>query len=342
MTAMAADLQDWAVARLGLERQTCRCAPVSGDASPRRYYRLVTAGASYILVHAPPATEKNVEFLAVRELLERAGVTVPVLHAADLERGFLLLGDLGDRLLLDALCDDTVDACYGAAFELLLRMGAIDPGDPAFPAYDHSLLSEELARFPQWFVQSLLDQPWDAAAQAAWEPLAAALVDSALEQPTVLVHRDFHSRNLMPQADGTLAVIDFQDAVIGPITYDLVSLLRDCYIRWPSQQVRDWALAYRRRLLAAERLAGVDEQQFLTWFDLMGLQRHIKVLGTFARLYLRDGKPAYLDDLPRVVDYVREILARHASQSDAICNFAAWFDAALLPAIGRQSRSARN
>jgi aminoglycoside/choline kinase family phosphotransferase len=341
MTAAPGDLQAWAVARLGLEKQACRCMPVSGDASPRRYYRLIIAGATYIVVHAPPATEKNAQFLAVRELLERAGVAVPALHAADLERGFLLLGDLGDRLLLDELCDDSVDACYGAAFELLLGIGAIDPGDPAFPVYDTALLSEELARFPHWFVQSLLDQPWDAAAQAAWEPLAAALVDSALEQPLVLVHRDFHSRNLMPQADGALAVIDFQDAVMGPVTYDLVSLLRDCYIRWPSQQVRDWALAYRRRLLAAGRLAGVDEQQFLTWFDLMGLQRHIKVLGTFARLYLRDGKPAYLDDLPRVVDYVREILAGYAPQSDAVCDFAAWFDATLLPAIGRQSWSAR-
>lgn len=311
--------------------------PVSGDASPRRYYRLATPGATYILVLAPPETEKNAEFLAVRELLERAGVTVPGLYAADLERGFLLLGDLGDRLLLEELRDDTVDACYSAAFELLLSIAGIDPGDPVFPVYDEDLLTEELERFPRWFVQSLLGQAWDAAAQGAWAPLAEALVGNALAQPMVLVHRDFHSRNLMPQSDGTLGVIDFQDAVMGPVTYDLVSLLRDCYIRWPSERVRDWALAYRQRLLAAGRLDAVGEQQFLNWFDLMGLQRHIKVLGTFARLYLRDGKPGYLADLPLVVDYVRETLGHYAGQVEALHDFAAWFDAALLPAIAQRT-----
>lgn len=335
--ADADDLLAWAVARLGLERQASRLTPVSGDASPRRYYRLVTPGVTYILVLAPPETEKNAEFLDVRELLERAGVVVPGLYAADLERGFLLLGDLGDRLLLDELGEDTVDVCYTAAFELLLRFGDIDPGDPDFPRYDQALLAEELERFPRWFVQSLLGQPWDAAAKAAWAPLAEALVGNALAQPVVLVHRDFHSRNLMPQSDGALGVIDFQDAVMGPVTYDLVSLLRDCYIRWPSRRVRDWALAYRQRLLAAGRLDAVGEEQFLTWFDLMGLQRHIKVLGTFARLYLRDGKPGYLADMPRVVGYVRDTLGQYAGRFEALHDFADWFDTALSPVIARQS-----
>lgn len=331
-----AGLAPWAAAQLGIPGDAAIPVPVSGDASPRRYFRLAVGGRSYILVHAPPATEKNAEFLNVRELLERGGVRVPALHAADLERGFLLLGDLGDRLLLDELRDDTVDSCYATALDLLLRMAAIDPVDPALPAYDRALLAEELERFPQWFVQALLGQPWDARAQSAWAPLSTMLVDFALEQPTVLVHRDFHSRNLMPQTDGALAVIDFQDAVIGPITYDLVSLLRDCYVRWPPARVHGWVQAYRERLQAAGLLRGVDEAQFLRWFDLMGLQRHIKVLGTFARLYLRDGKPGYLADLPLVIRYVRETLAEHAHDSAAVNEFADWFEAALGAAIAEQ------
>lgn len=332
----ALELRSWGEKQLAMAPGDSRFAAVSGDASARQYYRLSNKGMSWILVHSPPASEKNSEFLAVRALLEQAGIRVPPLLAADLQHGFLLLGDLGDRLLLSELSDATADASYAQACALLLRMAAIDPGDPAFPAYDTALLQEELGRFPQWFVQALLGQSWDAAAQAAWNPLVEVLVANALAQPRVLVHRDFHSRNLMPQPDGALAVIDFQDAVLGPITYDLVSLLRDCYLRWPAPRVRDWALAHRDRLRAAGYLGDVDAQLFLTWFDLMGLQRHIKVLGTFARLYLRDRKPAYLDDLPRVIGYVREISAAYATRVPAIDAFAQWFEAALAGPVAAQ------
>ncbi len=296
------ELLPWARAILG-GAKTGELASVAGDASARRYFRLESEGQSYIAVEAPPASEKNVEFMAVRGMLEQAGMTVPALYGSDLDRGFLLLGDLGDRLLLDELTADTVDTSYHQAFDVLLTMGAVNPKDAHWPAYDDALFSEELSRFPQWFVEALLES--NLPPESAWLPFADLLKRNALEQPRVLVHRDFHSRNLMPQADGSLGVIDFQDSVIGPVTYDLVSLLRDCYIRWAPAQVEQWALEYLRLLQGRGQLNEVSAEQFLRWFDLLGLERHIKVLGTFARLYLRDHKSASLADMPLVLLYVR-------------------------------------
>jgi aminoglycoside/choline kinase family phosphotransferase len=310
---------------------------VAGDASNRRYFRTDVDGASYILVDAPPRTEKNQAFLAVRQLLADAGVRVPALYAADLERGYLVLGDLGDRLLLAELSTDSVDSQYRGAMNVLLQMAAIDSRETALPAYDRTLLAEELGRFPTWFVEKLLGQTPDAREQQLLAAAFDVLVGNALQQPAVLVHRDFHSRNLMPQPDGSLGVIDFQDAVLGPVTYDLVSLLRDCYIQWPAPQVQAWALAYHARLQAAGHLpSNVAPDRFLRWFDLMGLQRHIKVLGTFARLYLRDGKSVYLNDLPLVIAYVREIAARYAAAEPALGAFSEWFDNRLMPLVSRQ------
>jgi aminoglycoside/choline kinase family phosphotransferase len=313
---------------------------VAGDASNRRYFRAVLGGSSYVLVEAPPATEKNAAFIAVREVLAAAGVKVPALYAADVARGFLLLEDLGDRLLLGELDAGSVDERYREVMALLLRIAAIDIRTVSLPVYDQDLLSEELGRFPAWFVDALLGHSPGADERSLLEATFARLIASALEQPRVLVHRDFHSRNLMPQAGGGLAVIDFQDAVLGPVTYDLVSLLRDCYIRWPQARVRGWALAYRDMLQAGGLCQGVDAPRFLRWFDLMGLQRHIKVLGTFARLYLRDGKPAYLNDLPLVVRYVREIAGRYAGQDPVLGEFQQWFESRLSPLIARQDWSA--
>lgn len=332
------DLLPWALATLGADSKYHRASlvAVAGDASSRRYYRLRLDGSSYILAVAPPDTEKNPEFLAVRELLERARVTVPALHGADLERGYLLLGDLGQRLLLAELSEDSVDTCYQSALGVLHRLGGIDPADPDWPAYDSDLLNEELGRFPQWFVHTLLGHGMSPAETSAWQVFAGLLVSSALEQPRVLVHRDFHSRNLMPQPNGDLGVIDFQDAVVGPITYDLVSLLRDCYIRWPTPQVEGWAASYYGKLCQEGRLEGIDLAQFQRWFDLMGLQRHIKVLGTFARLSLRDGKQAYLADLPLVLAYVEEMLQKYRDSEPAVEAFAGWFGGTLGPLIRRQ------
>ncbi|MFV8819730.1 aminoglycoside phosphotransferase family protein [Haliea sp. E17] len=332
------NLQAWACSVVGKTGGTLET--VAGDASNRRYFRLRVAGASYIAVHAPPATEKNAEFLAVRHHLERGGIRVPALLGADLDQGFLLLGDLGDRLLLPALAPATVDGWYRKGCSLLLQFAALGDMPADWPRYDSALLGEELGRFPEWFAGRLLGHPLGEQGLRCWQALCEELLNSALEQPRVLVHRDFHSRNLMILADGELGVIDFQDAVVGPITYDLVSLLRDCYVRWPAGQVENWAREYHGLLRQEGWLAGVDAAQFLRWFDLMGLQRHLKVLGTFARLYLRDGKSAYLDDLPLVIAYVEEILRKYRGDWPAAAAFADWFEAELGPLIRRQPWSA--
>lgn len=336
-----ADLLPWALSCLGVATNghTPALTVVAGDASNRRYFRLALAGQSYVLAQAPPATEKNEAFLAVREVLARAGVKVPALYAADLERGYLLLEDLGDRVLLPELDARSVDRYYRSAFGVLRQIAALDAGHLDIPAYDQALLAEELSRFPAWFVEALLGYSPNDEERGLIQRFSMKLIDSALEQPRVLVHRDFHSRNLMLQEEGQLAVIDFQDAVVGPVTYDLVSLLRDCYIQWPAGQVCDWALRQRDELHEQGLLPAVDDARFLRWFDWMGLQRHIKVLGTFARLYLRDGKSAYLDDLPLVVHYVLEILGKYADEEAVFAEFNDWFNSRLSPLIARQGWS---
>lgn len=342
MPIPSSHLLPWALAALDQPPTTAAVLlPVAGDASNRRYFRLQWPGQSAMAVEAPPATEKNREFLAIRQLLERAAVRVPHLLAADLEQGFLLLEDLGDQLLLGELEESTADGHYAAALAILRQLAAIDRGAlVTLPAYDRALLAEEFSRFPDWFLQRLLGLELTPAEQHLLAELDGLLIGSALAQPQVLVHRDFHSRNLMCLPDGELAVIDFQDAVVGPITYDLVSLLKDCYIRWPQERVAAWALAQRDALHGQGLLPSVSDATFLRWLDWMGLQRHLKVLGTFARLYLRDGKSAYLQDLPLVIEYIREVLAAHAGETAVLDNFRDWFEQRLLPEIAQQSWSA--
>ena len=336
------ELENWALGQIspGSGVPGACLVALTGDASNRRYYRLKTAGVSYIVAEAPPATEKNEAFVDIRQKLEIAGIRVPHLFAVDLVKGYLLLEDLGDRVLLPLLGEDNVDAYYGSATQVLLRMAAATPGEPSLPVYDEALLTEELERFPEWFVEQLMGCRLAPPDRSVLEGLWALLIKNALDQPRVLVHRDFHSRNLMVHGSGDLAVIDFQDAVIGPVTYDLVSLLKDCYIHWPAHRVRGWALSYRDALQAAGHIETIEDDTFIRWFDWMGLQRHIKVLGTFARLYLRDGKAAYLQDLPLVVRYVREVAAEYAPREPAFAAFSQWLDATLVPLIEAQAWSA--
>jgi N-acetylmuramate 1-kinase len=332
------DLLPWACSELGVEQdQTSEnLVVVAGDASNRRYFRLEINSNSYILAEAPPATEKNSAFVAVRQILATAGVRVPEIHAVDFARGFLLLEDLGDRPLYFELSDASVDHHYQEAFGLLRAVAAVDVSGVELPVYNNELLGEELDRFPEWFVEALLGHTLSGGELQLFTDLSALLLDNALEQPRVLVHRDFHSRNLMLLPKDELAVIDFQDAVVGPLTYDLVSLLRDCYIRWPADGVRQWALGHLASMQGQGQLLDIEETQFLRWFDGMGLQRHLKVLGTFARLSLRDNKPTYLQDLPLVIQYVDEILARYAPEQAAFAEFQAWFQQCLAPLIARQ------
>lgn len=303
LQARESGLYAWACAQataLGHAAPAPALQPVSGDASFRRYFRLATAGGTLIAVDAPPAHEDCRPFVAISGALCAAGVHAPRVHAVDHAQGYMLLEDLGDRLLLPALDETSVDRHYAQAMQELLRMqDIVDTAPWPLPAYDATRLRNEMRLFPDWFLRVHLDMAPDEGVTRLLEDAFDVIIADNLAQPTVFVHRDFHARNLMLCDDGTLGVIDFQDAVTGPVTYDLVSLLRDAYIAWPMARVQGWALHFAR-LLRAERRLDADDATFLRWFDLMGAQRHLKVVGIFARLNHRDGKSGYLADMPRV------------------------------------------
>jgi aminoglycoside/choline kinase family phosphotransferase len=320
-------LRAWALERLPGDA-AAEWLPVAGDASTRRYFRLRRGAESRIAMDAPPATEKNAAFRQVRGLLEADGLRVPAEFAVDLERGFMLLGDLGDRLLLDALSAESAPRLYRRALDTLHAVQAVAADQ--LPGYTDAVLREELGRFPEWFCDGLLGRPLGGDV-ALFDDLVDQLVATALAQPSVFVHRDFHSRNLLLQDDGGLGVIDFQDALRGPLCYDPVSLLKDCYLRWPRDQVLDWLAYYHGGLEPRP-----DWSTMLRWFDWLGLQRHLKVLGNFARLAVRDDRPRYLDDLPLVVDYIRETLDLYPE----FAPFRDWLAAELEPLIARQPWSA--
>lgn len=279
--------------------------PASEDASFRRYFRVCADGRTWIAMDAPPEHEDCRPFVDVTQRLLSAGVGVPRIHAQDLDRGFLLLDDFGDTHYLKRLRDDTADALYGEALAALVRIQSADAAGLA--PYDEALLRREMALFPDWLLGRHLGIALDEGDRTALEDTFSLLVRNALEQPRVFVHRDYHSRNLMVLEGEGPGVLDYQDAVLGPVTYDLVSLLRDCYIAWPWARVQGWTLGFRDRVAP-----GVDDATFLRWFELMGAQRHLKAAGIFARLCRRDGKPGFLADIPRTLGYLADAATRHA------------------------------
>jgi aminoglycoside/choline kinase family phosphotransferase len=291
-----------------------RVAPASADASFRRYFRVTRGEESYIVMDAPPDKEDLAPFSSVARLLLRMGVNAPVILATDSKRGFLLLSDLGVRQYLDELAVETVDRLYADALGALSTMQTADGAlTRELPRYSHALLMREMDLMPEWFLGSHLGLQVSAAERGMLAGQFEFLAQSALAQPAAFVHRDYHSRNLLVTETDNPGILDFQDAVWGPVTYDLASLLKDCYIAWPAPRVRDWALQYRERLLTRGfPFLGATESEFIRWFDLVGLQRHIKVLGIFARLFYRDGKQQYLRDLPRVLRYTREAAGAYA------------------------------
>jgi N-acetylmuramate 1-kinase len=301
-----ANLTQWVTEDLGFAGAAI--APASADASFRRYFRVTQGADTYIVMDAPPDKEDSSPFLQVARILGGLDLNVPVILARDMERGFLLLSDLGSRQYLDALgVDGAADDLYGDALESLRVIQTADPRiSQTLPRYDRALLLREMELLPEWFLMRHLGLDVAASERAMLSKLFEDLAAAALAQPACFVHRDYHSRNLLVTAENNPGILDFQDAVWGPLTYDLVSLLKDCYIAWPPARVRQWVLQYRDSLLAAGLKFDADAAQFLRCFDLMGLQRHIKVLGIFARLFYRDGKPQYLRDLPRVLAYVRD------------------------------------
>jgi aminoglycoside/choline kinase family phosphotransferase len=290
------------------------CAPASADASFRRYFRVSTGHPAHptaIVMDAPPAHEDCRPFIHVCGLFGAAGVTVPTVLAQDLEQGFLLLADLGNQTYLSRLDDSTAHGMYADAAAALIRIqAATRPGE--LPAYDRALLQRELDLFPQWYVAKHLGASLTEAQQADLHEVTETLLANNLAQPQVYVHRDFHSRNLMVLDGGANpGVLDFQDAVIGPITYDAVSLWRDAYIEWDEEQQLDWLIRYWERARKAGLPVNADFGEFYRDFEWMGLQRHLKVLGIFARLYHRDGKDGYLANLPLVMKYTRQVAGRY-------------------------------
>lgn len=287
--------------------------PASSDASFRRYLRADLGEESRIVMDAPPENEDCRPFVDIARALFDIGLHVPKIIEEDLEQGFLLLDDLGDRLYLDELNEDTVERLYGDAIGALVTLQACGPEHHELPPYDEDLLMQEMELFREWFLNRHLELELNHEINQMLDQTFKILADNALQQPRVCVHRDYHSRNLMVTDAHNPGILDFQDAVLGPVTYDLVSLLRDCYVRWPDSQVRDWALGYFLLARQTGIPVGEDESRFLRWFDFMGVQRHLKASGIFARLNHRDGKRGYLDDIPRTLGYIMAVSRRYQS-----------------------------
>ena len=302
-------IQDWV--RRRLDWPDAVLEPASADASFRRYFRVQQGGASYIVMDAPPEKEDCGPFIHVTELFLAVGLHVPEILAKDLDQGLLLLSDLGSRLYLDALDETSVDRLYGDALGALATLQSCCPLDSGLPSYSRDLLMFEMSLFRDWLIGTHLGLELDARQQDALQRSFEALTCSALEQPSVCVHRDYHSRNLMVSARHNPGILDYQDAVIGPLTYDLVSLLRDCYIAWPRERLEAWMAEMHRRL-------GLDcsREEWVRQCDWMGLQRNIKIVGIFARLRYRDGKSGYLKMLPLFYRYLLDVLPRYPEFDD--------------------------
>jgi aminoglycoside/choline kinase family phosphotransferase len=328
------NLRSW-LARLG-GFDPDSVAVASADASFRRYFRVArTDGASCIVMDAPPEHEDLAGYLRVSALLAQCGVHVPHVHAADAVQGYAVLEDLGSTHMLTALGGGVAPAgLYGDALDALAHL-QLRGGQASrqLPPYDRATLLREMQLLPDWYCRHHLQFEPDASSIQLLQETFELLVVEALVQPEVFVHRDYHSRNLMITAQCSPGVIDFQDALRGPVGYDLASILKDCYVGWPRQQVETWVAGFRDRLMAGgtegRALAGTSMTQFLRWFDFIGLQRHIKVLGIFARLCWRDGKTGYLADLPRTLAYVQEVVRMYPE----LARFAEFVDQRLAPGL---------
>ncbi|MEC5215730.1 aminoglycoside/choline kinase family phosphotransferase [Actimicrobium sp. GrIS 1.19] len=326
------DLTAWLTTLPGTPVDPLTLRAASADASFRRYFRVDTHdGGSAIVMDAPPPQEDVRPFVAIAALFGATGVSVPLVLAQDAERGFLLLSDLGATTYLQQLTAATANPLYLDAIDALIRIQAHSQPD-VLPEYDRATLQRELMLFPDWYINKHLGVTLTGQQQAELDGVFTALLANNLAQPQVYVHRDYHSRNLMVLDSGNPGILDFQDALYGPITYDLVSLLRDAYIEWDEETVLDWAIRYWERAKRAGLPVNHDIDAFYRDFEFMGLQRHLKVLGIFARLYHRDGKDAYLKDLPLVLHYVRKTAGRYKVLSPLIRLLDAFEDKA--PSVG--------
>ena len=280
----------------------------SSDASFRRYFRWEGEGRSFVVMDAPPPHENCKPFVDIADFLRTCLINVPKIYAQDLDRGFLLLNDLGNKTFLDVINSSNADELFKDAIEALLAFQQLPMNEP-LPSYDVALLRRELELFPEWYVRAHLGVDFNEQQQAVWQRVSTLLIDSALAQPKVLVHRDFMPRNLMLSIPNP-GVLDFQDAVYGPVTYDITCLFKDAFLSWPEERVRNWLQDYWKLALPLGIPVQRDFEEFLRASDLMGVQRHLKVIGIFARICHRDGKPRYLADVPRFFSYIEAVLAR--------------------------------
>ncbi len=287
--------------------------PASSDASFRRYFRVDSPNSSYIVMDAPPDKEKVEPFIHVADIFGQSGVAVPKVVAKDIQRGFLLLSDLGVTTYLNELSEENANGLYLDAIDALIRIQSISEPD-ILPDYDRAALLREMNLFPEWYVGKHLNYQMSEKQLTDLDKIFKLILANNLSQPQVYVHRDYHSRNLMclGQKDNNPGILDFQDALFGPITYDLVSLLKDAYIEWDEEKVLDWVIRYWEKAKRIGLPVNPDIDLFYKDFEFMGIQRHLKVLGIFARLYHRDGKQAYLDDIPLVLKYAGKTAHRYS------------------------------
>ncbi|MDY7219908.1 phosphotransferase [Denitrificimonas sp. JX-1] len=286
--------------------------PSSSDASFRRYFRWSDQKKGLVLMDAPPPNEDCRPFVKVAKLLEQAGLNVPKVWAQDLERGFLALSDLGQYTWLEILSEENADELFSLAIDALISLQKIPAETAQLPAYDEALLRRELALFPEWYVKHELQLEMTEQQQYLWAQACDVLVENALRQSQVFVHRDYMPRNLM-LSEPNPGILDFQDAVHGPISYDVISLFKDAFMSWPEERVQRWLKQYWDKARAHGLAVPDTLDEFLYDCDLMGAQRHLKVIGIFARINYRDGKPRYLADTPRFFNYLQQVIERQSA-----------------------------
>ena len=297
-------LQNWLTEILGTSAFNLK--PASEDASFRTYHRLFLKNKTFIVMDAPPEQENCKAFIKITKKLRACDVNVPIIHNVNIEQGFLLLSDLGNDLYLNKLNKSSIYELYSdalstlVAIQVLVNVGGVDE-------YDKSLLISEMNLFREWLIEKHLNIKLSDSQVKILTTLFDLLVNNALQQPKVFVHRDFHSRNLMVTKENNPGVIDYQDAVYGPISYDLVSILKDCYIKWPKEEIDKWVDFYLNKLYEEKAQYRINRDEFVRWFDLMGVQRHLKASGIFARLSHRDGKHNFLEDIPRTLSYILDL-----------------------------------
>ena len=329
-------LFDWGCHMSDNPPERTTVTPITGDASFRRHFRIISGESHYIAVDSPPDKENNPAFIQVAGYLAEVGVQVPHILAVDEKNGFFLLSDLGYQSYLDAFTKDNAGSLYEKALAALVTIQA-EATVTDLPAFDRAALMSEMQLFADWLIDAYLGLPLppDRLLESSFDFLA----DQALKQPAVFVHRDYHSRNLIHASDCSPGLLDFQDAVRGPYSYDVVSLLKDCYIRWPEDQIDQWAGKYYQMAMARNLpLPALD--MFRRDFDLMGAQRHLKAAGIFARLFLRDKKPGYLADVPRTLSYIIDL----NPPSDPDCYpelipLTEWLRADVLPGLEKRSQT---